>query len=157
MPDFSGFMAVDKADLAYTGYAPTAGTPLQDWKADGSMQHPQEDKLYYWRVGAYDSSTYSWAWSDTRYFTRHWGYMPQHIAPADMSGTNDYFEAEPMFQWSAVPGASFYELQAALTSLLPRPTLFTRARPTMCPTRRPYPTKPATIGACARIPSTRPG
>ncbi|MBN1887312.1 MAG: hypothetical protein JW850_04960 [Thermoflexales bacterium] len=124
MPDFSGFMAVDKADLAYTGYAPTAGTPLQDWKADSSTQHPQEDKLYYWRVGAYDPSTYSWVWSDTRYFTRHWGYVPQHLAPADMTGTDEYFEAEPMFQWSAIPGASFYELQISSNEEFATPYAF---------------------------------
>ncbi len=111
--DFSGFLAVDKKDLVYAGYTPIH----DDWRKDTffNVQHPLENQLYYWRVGSYDSSTQSWQWSSTWSFTRHWGKSPLPVSPPN-AGPNEFLEFNPVFEWMAVPGASFYEIQVSTST-----------------------------------------
>jgi hypothetical protein len=63
----------------------------------------------YWRVAAMDASSNLGPWGDTQ-FTKAWGVAPAPQYPADLATL--YFPTDALrFTWSALDGASSYELQ----------------------------------------------
>ena len=127
----AGFTLLPKATTTTnTSLTPTA---LLASGLDGA----EAAQPYYWRVrGNSVSGTVTTAWSDPRWFTISFPGIPSPIQPANSAVVElTLGEDEPTFEWSAVPGASQYELWIAsdrqFTNKLEHPTLAgTRYTPT---------------------------
>ncbi len=98
-------------DITHNTYTPTGFERDLDDPGFGLIEDQgdfMDEADFYWRVQAWDDEAAVWGDpSDTFMFTRHWGYQPSLSFPPDDSVQ----DVMPYFGWSAVPGASFYQIQ----------------------------------------------
>ncbi len=78
------------------------------------------DREYYWRVAARDTTNTEGPWSEVRSFVMEW-----HLAPTLLSPGNNYIHAPfPVFQWTPVAGAWRYNIEADTENSFAAPLKF---------------------------------
>lgn len=88
---------VTQVDTRNTSYTPTATL--------------SNDINYYWRVRVHSGDSIS-DWTPYRTFVKKW-----YIKPILLTPTNNYqHQRFPVFSWTPVPGASYYEVEISLSS-----------------------------------------
>ena len=123
-PAFGASVVLRRSDLQYPTYTPTGfderGSGLG--LAEDAQSNFIDEAAFYWHVRAWDDEQRQWGeFSPTSTFTRHWGYVPQLIAPVHM-GTESL---TPSFVWEPVPGASFYQIEVDTSSSFGSPYIST--------------------------------
>ena len=80
----------------------------------------ENDREYYWRVSARDTTSTEGPWSQARSFVMGW-----HLAPTLLSPNNSYiYSPFPVFQWTPVAGAGRFKILGDEESSFASPVKF---------------------------------
>lgn len=97
------FMLMDETDSVV--YFSQADIATNSFAIAGAVF--DQSKVYHWRVRAFDPATGAGPWSDIESFL----IFDPAIVPNLQAPAGYLTNAAPLFQWSAVPGAVYYELK----------------------------------------------